>query len=303
MKQKDAALKRMLTGEIGFESYYSSLFDSRWPALRESLRHDPLYVKIDFSCGENSCQPYFIDAASVCAALCLKLQSGGRVLDLCAAPGGKSLVLAGELPDGAFLNSNELSPSRKSRLDGVLTTSLPIQLQKRICTSCSDGATWCKKESAVFSSILLDAPCSSERHVLGDSKYLAQWSLSRIRTLVARQWALLSSAFRLLQNGGCLLYATCALSPDENDGVLSRLIRKFPEACLIGRNVMAAYFEENLASFSGSMHSAEGVMAEALLKKTFLNAEETKLGLQVLPDKAMGAGPLFFALIGKANVM
>ncbi|MBP5464391.1 MAG: hypothetical protein J6Y13_04380, partial [Treponema sp.] len=71
MKQKDAALRQMRLGGEGFESYYAALFQSRWPALRDSLRQDPLHVQIDFSGANEACQPYFIDAASVCAALCL----------------------------------------------------------------------------------------------------------------------------------------------------------------------------------------------------------------------------------------
>ena len=63
----------------------------------------------------------------------------------------------------------------------------------------------------------LDVPCSSERHVFADEKYLDMWSPSRIKSLAIEQWALLSSAYRLLRNDGFLLYSTCALNPKEND--------------------------------------------------------------------------------------
>ncbi len=303
MKQKDAALRQKLTGKEGFESYYAALFHSRWPVLKESLSRDPLYIRLDFSCADTVCQPYFIDAASVCAALCLPLRTDDRVLDLCAAPGGKSLVLAGGLPEGASLHSNELSPDRKFRLDSVIASSLPEPLQKRIMTSCRDGAVWCRRETDAFSAILLDAPCSSERHVLGDGKYLAQWSAARVKSLAARQWALLSSAFRLLQDDGFLLYATCALAPDENDGVLSRLFKKFPDARRIERTAMAESFEARLSSFSGALTAGNEGSCDAaeLLRTTFLQAEETEWGLQILPDRSGGAGPLFFALIRKGT--
>ncbi len=297
MKQKDAAIKRKLTGEEGFESYYESLFRMRWPVLKESLYKDPLYVQIDFSRENEACQPYFIDAASVCAALCLPLFPDSKALDLCAAPGGKSLVLAGKLKNGSLLFSNELSPDRKARLDKVIATSLPEKLQKQLLTSCSDGATWCRREQEQFSSILLDAPCSSERHVLCDCKYLSQWSASRIKSLAARQWALLSSAWRLLVPGGYLLYATCALAPDENDGILSRLFKKFPDAGLVEKPALEQVFEDNLVSFSGNIREGGGQGASDLLRKTFMSAEETEYGFHVLPDAAGSAGPLFFSLL------
>ena len=300
MKQREAAVRRKLTGAEGFESYYADLLHFRWLALREALLQPPLYVQIDFSGADAVCRPYFIDAASVCAALCLPLPAGGNVLDLCAAPGGKSLVLAGGLREDSVLHGNELSPERKSRLDKVLDASLPASLRNRVVTSCSDGATWCRRETAAFSAVLLDAPCSSERHVLTDGKYLSQWSASRIRSLVSRQWALLSSAFRLLQEGGFLLYATCALAPDENDGVLARLFKKFPDARRMERPDLTDLFEERLDSFSGMLRTQGGEDAAGLLRTTFSLAEETELGLQVLPDRGAGAGPLFFSLICKA---
>lgn len=307
MKQKDAELKRKLTGADGFESLYASLFGSRWQTLKKALAQEALYVRMDFSREGEERQPYFIDAASVAAALCLPVclpggsGNGGpvKVLDLCAAPGGKSLVLAGGLGGGCQLFSNELSPDRKARLDNVLASSLPASLRNRVTTSCSDGATWCRREGESFSAILLDAPCSSERHVLADDKYLSQWSASRIKSLASRQWALLSSAWRLLVPGGFLLYATCALAPDENDGVASRLLKKFPDVCSVKADELSGIFEERLASFSGAILSPDGGSAEALVRQVFRSAEETELGRQVLPDNGGGAGPLYFALFRK----
>ena len=308
MKQKDAELKRKQTGADGFESFYASFFGTRWQPLKKALAQEALYVRLDFSREGEETQPYFIDAASVAAALCLpvcRLDGNGngglaKVLDLCAAPGGKSLVLAGGLGGDGQLFSNELSPDRKARLDKVLSDSLPASLRNRGTTSCSDGATWCRRETESFSAILLDAPCSSERHVLADDKYLSQWSASRIKSLVSRQWALLSSAWRLLVPGGFLLYATCALAPDENDGVASRLLKKFPDVCSIRKaDELSGIFEERLASFSGAILAPDGGSAEGLVRQVFRGAEETELGRQVLPDSGGGAGPLYFALFRK----
>ena len=299
MKQKDAAIKQKLSGGAGFEGYYSALFKERWQSLKSALGQEPLYVTLDFSGGGGSCQPYYMDAASVCAALCLPVTSGGKVLDMCAAPGGKSLVLAGGMGEDTLLYSNELSADRKKRLDKVLDDCIPADRRNHVITSCSDGATWCRREGEAFASILLDAPCSSERHVLADGKYLSQWSASRIKSLATRQWALLSSAWRLLAPGGFLLYATCALSPDENDGVVSRLFKKFPDAFQLKKAEARGFMAGRLDSFQGQILGPDGSKALDSLLGTFDSAEETGFGLHLRPDTCGGAGPLYFSLLHK----
>lgn len=308
MKQKDRELKKAVKGAEGFDAYYAALYGARWEKLKSSLAKEPLFVKVEYP----SCEPYFMDAASICAALALPMpkedEGGGtaKILDLCAAPGGKSLVIAGNMGSNAVLYSNERSPDRKKRLDTVLCASLPSDICKNIVTSCSDGATWCKKEESCFSAILLDAPCSSERHVLSDAKYLAQWSPSRIKSLASEQWALLSSAWRLLSPASYMVYSTCALADDENDGVIERLIKKFPQAAVAGNEEVLAAFESNLQSFQGGLftetESADGIAttsAVSVIRECFANAEKTRFGRHIMPDSANGAGPIYFTVLKK----
>ena len=115
-----------------------------------------------------NCESYFLDPASIVAALCLPVKDSEKILDLCAAPGGKTLVLAGNKNDDAVLFSNERSPSRKKRLSKVVESSLPPEISCNVKVCLSDGASWCRRVSECYESILLDAPCSSERHVLND---------------------------------------------------------------------------------------------------------------------------------------
>ena len=225
MKKKSTnSNKPKLFGADGFEQYYSELYGERWPALKQAFEGEGSSVEYKVTGAEKS---YFLDSASVLAALCLPLDDAENILDLCAAPGGKTLVLASRMPSTAMLSSNERSPERKHRLSVVVQTCLPPEISERVKTSCSDGATWCTRQTECFDHILLDAPCSSERHVIADPKYLNTWSPSRIKTVTTEQWALLSSAYRLLSVGGVLLYSTCALCPDENDGMIERLYTKF----------------------------------------------------------------------------
>lgn len=285
MGKKSAEKPKKLSGEEGFNQYYESIYGTRWEGLKETFARENQPVEYKIPGAEKS---YFLDSASVLAALCLPVKGGERILDLCAAPGGKTLVLASRMDPDALLSSNERSPERKHRLAVVVETCLPPQISARVKTSCSDGSTWCTRQSECFDRILLDAPCSSERHVYLDPKYLKDWSLSRIKTVTTEQWALLSSAYRLLQPGGILLYSTCALCPEENDGMISRLYKKF--------NKDGSAFE--LLPPSPELSEIEG-----FTKITLPQYEKTEFGYQILPDTANGAGPIYFSIIKKNNTL
>ena len=283
--------KQKLFGKDGFDSYYCSLFGERWQGLKASLLKENTYAAVKVQDKET----YYMDPASVCAAL--TLPSGEENLDLCAAPGGKTLVLALCMSDMANLYSNERSQQRKKRLDSVVQNSLPEQISSRVFTSCSDGALWCKKETKKFDSILLDAPCSSERHVLTDSKYLSEWSPSRVKSVSMEQWALLSSAWRLLREGGYLLYATCALNPTENEEQIKRLQKKFADAEVFGLEKMKDSFMQNLKKAS-SFISLQNSDIESL-ESLYTLSEPLENGVHLLPDSEKNTGPLYFCLVRK----
>lgn len=277
MKQK----KEKLFGAEGFDSFYQEIYGERWPSLKESLFIENNSVEYKIPRAEKS---YFLDSASVFAALCLPLKNATNILDLCAAPGGKTLVLASRMDEDAVLSSNERSPERKHRLSVVVNTCLPEDISSRVKVSCSDGATWCTRQTECFDRILLDAPCSSERHVIQDSKYLNSWSPSRIKTVTTEQWALLSSAYRLLEVNGILVYSTCALCPDENDGMIERLFKKF---------------NKNGDGFILLDPSPDLSEIENFTSITMNKFEKTKYGFHITPDKHDGAGPIYFSIIQK----
>ena len=281
MKQKSDNNKR--TGPAGFEEFYSSLYGKRWQLIKNAFMGNSDSVEYHVSGAEKS---YFLDSASIFAALCLPLEGAEQIVDLCAAPGGKTLVLASRMPSDAVLFSNERSPQRKHRLSVVVEECLPPQINQRVKVSCSDGATWCTRQSECFDRVLLDAPCSSERHVMADPKYLEQWSCSRIKTVTMEQWALLSSAWRLLKKGGYLLYSTCALCPQENDGMMEKLVKKFNK-------------DGNSLSFEKPEPQLEQIKNFA--KISFPCFEKTEYGYMIMPDRAEGAGPIYFSLIKKAT--
>jgi 16S rRNA (cytosine1407-C5)-methyltransferase len=249
-----------------FETYYAGVYGNRWKELRESLlgKNDPVPY------GSGLVKPYMLDRASTLAAQSLDISTAGSILDACAAPGGKALVIASRMGAQSTLLANELSGERRRRLAKVLDEHLPPEIRERVRVAGFDAAAAGGRKSELrrFAAILLDAPCSSERHVLGSETALAEWTPARPRFLAKRQWALLSSAFLLLQNGGSLIYATCALSPEENDAVVSRLLEKYGGA---------AFLEQ----------------------PPFAEGEATEHGRLILPDRAGGMGPMFVARIRK----
>ena len=272
-------------GDQAFEEYYSEIFGGRWPSLKAALLQESAPKAFH---AQESGAAYFLDSASVLAAMTLPLSGAKNILDMCAAPGGKSLVIASLMDEGASLKCNERSPDRYARLRRVVAEHFPLAAQNRVQTVCGDGAVLCKKEKILYDAILLDAPCSSERHVLGDPKYLAQWSPARVKSLSMQQWALLSSAYRLLSPGGHLLYSTCALNPTENAMVCGRLLKKFPDARALPEEEIRAlqdYAKEKVARFFDV--------------STLPQYEKEPLGFSILPDAQNGSGPIYFCLFKK----
>jgi 16S rRNA (cytosine1407-C5)-methyltransferase len=268
-----------------FEAYYTNIYGSRWPALRESLLQNSAPIPYT----EGLAKPYMLDYASVLAAKSLRLPgagedsgtaaAGNEILDACAAPGGKTLVLASAMGAGGIdgggsrLLANELSAERRRRLADVLDTHLDSEKRARVIVSGFDAAAQGgrKSEQGRYAAVLLDAPCSSERHVIQSEKALLEWKPARPRFLARRQWALLSSAFLLLERGGSLVYATCALSPEENDAVAARLFKKYGDGVIID-------------------------------KPDFTEGEQTEFGRIILPDASGGMGPMYVARFRRMEV-
>jgi 16S rRNA (cytosine1407-C5)-methyltransferase len=290
----------------GFEKYYRGIYGDRWPRLRESLT-ERAAVPYEGSGEKRLTKPYYLDGASVLAASSLRLpeffhgeteadkgsppegaapgaagnipasdiRDAPLILDACAAPGGKTLVLASRMRRGTKLLANEFSTERRRRLTAVLDKYLPPELRIDVKVSGFDAAAAAgrKTERGRFAAVLLDAPCSGEAHVLGDPGALSQWTEARPRFLVRRQWALLSAAFLLLAPGGSLVYATCAINPEENDGVARRLMEKYRGP------------EESGLCFLDPPDFAAG--------------EATEYGRLILPDVSAGMGPMYVARFGK----
>ena len=268
-------------GEAAFDEYYSQQFGDRWPFLRTALFLEPVYVELK---ADEAAKPYYMDAASVVAGCALPLPDEGEILDMCAAPGGKTLVLASRMNDSCRLTANERSRERYQRLNKVMDESLPLHRKNSVTTTCFDGATMCNYGREKYDAILLDAPCSSERHVIQDQKYLSLWTKSRVKTIYMTQWSLLSSAALLLKPEGHLLYSTCALTKEENDDVIKKALKKYP--CLEIQEIDFSKLKDEVKVFFPDIPIIPEV-------------EKTEFGFHILPDRQNGAGPIYFSLFIK----
>ena len=258
------------SGQERFDQYYGEIYGNRWPVLREALLKETNPVSLS----DKLTEPYYMDKASILAASMLPISENNCVLDMCAAPGGKTLSIALRLNGKGRLIANDRSASRRNRLISVLDSCLSQELRSVVKVTGHDSTTWSLHERDTYDRILLDAPCSSERHVLTDSKALSIWSPNRPKQLAIQQFAMLAAALDAAKNGAYILYSTCSICPLENELIIDKLSRKrnglFEEV-----NLLASYPE-----LSGK-------------------SESLSHGYIVLPDVQEGAGPLYFCLIRK----
>lgn len=148
-----------------------------------------------------------------------------RVLDMCAAPGGKSAQLAAAIGREGVLVANEYVAARAKLLVGNFER---LGIPNAIVTN-SDAATLAAHFHAVFDFVLVDAPCSGEGMFRKNAEAVADWSEEKVRKCAALQADLLHAAAATLRTGGYLLYSTCTFAPEENEQQVAAFLRTHPE--------------------------------------------------------------------------
>lgn len=176
---------------------------------------------------------YFLDRSSVLAPLLLPLTPNMRVLDMCSAPGGKLLVMLARQIDGLFYVANDLSRARALRLKKVIQGFVPASfVRASLDLIVKDAHYFGLKEPGSFDAVLLDAPCSSEGHVIEQEQKLKGYKGPQ-KSLPQRQYSLLAAALLALKPGGHVMYATCTINPQENQGVIKKALSKKQEQCVL----------------------------------------------------------------------
>lgn len=172
---------------------------------------------------------YYMQEPSAASAVeILDPQPGERVLDLCAAPGGKSTQIATALGDTGLLWSNEYVPARAR----ILQQNLERWGLRNIVVSNQDTGRLCDGLSGYFDAVLVDAPCSGEGMFRKEPQALTEWSLDNIRLCASRQDTILTNAANAVRPGGRLVYSTCTFAPEENEGAVARFLSQHPDFVL-----------------------------------------------------------------------
>lgn len=170
---------------------------------------------------------YVQEAASMIPPIVLNPQPDEVVLDLCAAPGSKTTQMAQYMKNKGIVVANDTDAQRLASL-GInvqrcgLTNVLVTKMQGQ----------WFRRSPIEFDKVLVDAPCSCTGTIRKSYRALQDWSPGLVRRMATIQKQLISVAFEKLKKGGTLVYSTCTLEPEENEGVVSFLLKKYPDAKL-----------------------------------------------------------------------
>ena len=155
----------------------------------------------------------------------LPVEPGDRVLDVCAAPGGKATELGAKLQGTGVLAANDLSSSRAK---GLLKNLELFGIGNVLVLSEEPGKLVSYFEG-YFDKILIDAPCSGEGMFRKDKKMVKAWEEHGPSFFSKIQKSIITQAAQMLRPGGMLLYSTCTFSPEENEQTIEYLLQEYPE--------------------------------------------------------------------------
>lgn len=267
--EKDLYLRgyRTLQGSLPYYPKSMKCYLSRTPDRMPSERHQTGNLK----------KYYLLNAASLLPVLALELSDGEAVLDLCAAPGGKSVALL-QCAYPGYLLCNEYDSLRVRWLRQTLESFIPQPLINVIKVSELDGRDMGDAQPETFDKVLVDAPCSNDRSWLFSSdSQKAACRIQQRNNLPVLQVELLRSAIKALRPGGLLVYSTCTLSKAENQDVISEVLSS-------DSNIMPV--------------DISGIARTCSQDFTFAPSHQ-KCSLLVIPEKGKAWGPMYIAKLKK----
>jgi len=190
------------------------------------------------------------ESASMIPPIVLNPKPGEKVLDLCAAPGAKASQIAQYMDNKGVLVANDLP--------GIRQDALRINLQRMGVLNCV--ITKKKGEhfkNELFDKVLLDAPCSGTGAIRKSIKTIEMWNPKTIKSMAGVQKVLIQNAFNLLRKNGVLVYSTCSLEPEENEGVVDWLLGKNKDAVVEKIDLKNIKKSECITKFEKHSYSKE----------------------------------------------
>lgn len=231
---------------------------------------------------------YLLDGASVLPPLLLSVKPGERVLDACAAPGGKSLLMLQTLYPEQLV-CNDVMESRVNRIRKVMKEYLfdfdERWNGKRLVLNQCDARNL--DEFGSFDKILVDVPCTNDRHSLmeNDNNIFKPTRIKERLRIPELQAGILANCLRLLKPGGSLMYSTCSLSPVQNDGVVHMALQK-------------AFNEHGLTFVIKDLSYLVQLFGDIY---RFEFSKGLKYGQMVLPYLPANFGPMYFSKITRTE--
>ncbi len=171
---------------------------------------------------------YIQEPSAMAVGELMNAAPGERILDLCAAPGGKSSHIASRMKGEGLLLSNELHPARAA----VLSQNMERMGAGNCVVSNEEPVRLAQRFPAFFDGVVVDAPCSGEGMFRKDEEAAAQWSEELVARCAARQDEILDCAAVMTRPGGRIVYSTCTFAPEEDEGTVWRFLRRHPEFAL-----------------------------------------------------------------------
>lgn len=225
---------------------------------------------------------YLQEASAMIPARVLAPEKGDKVLDLCAAPGGKSTQLSSLIGDGGLLVCNEYVPARAKILSS--------NVERMGCRNCVVVNAPPEKLSArwpgYFDRILVDAPCSGEGMFRRHPEARREWTASAPQACHERQLAILHEAAKMLRSGGRMVYSTCTFNSCENERTVERFLRDHPGFELVPFGVPGVGECEGMMHFYPHLMRGEGHFA-ALMQKTEGEEKPCAEGNWPRPERAL----------------
>ena len=227
------------------------------------------------------------------------------VLDLCAAPGGKSAQLAARVPQGVLF-ANEIVPNRAT----ILLNNLERMGARNAVVTSMDPEKLIGATGPVFDAVLVDAPCAGEGMFRKDPAAIQAWSPEHVAACAKRQRAILATAQGALKPGGQLVYSTCSFSPAENEENVGWFLREYPDFELVAERRLYPHTSLGEGQYAAKLRRRGAApdtaylppkSDKAPLAEAFVQAETEGLSgpLRLLPDgRALLLPPLPCALDG-----
>ena len=171
---------------------------------------------------------YIQEPSAMLPAELLDAKPGERVLDLCAAPGGKTVQLATDMENQGLLISNDINPKRVQ----ALVKNIEISGITNSVVTNENPESLAQVYENHFNKILLDVPCSDEWMFRKDSEALKSWSRYKAEELQGLQRNIFAAAYKMLSPGGTIVYSTCTFNPEENEKNIAYFLNTYSDLYL-----------------------------------------------------------------------